>query len=193
MDKIKAIPLDKLSRGFGPIDKLKFGITYLRLSRNDIKEMKCELKKEARNIIDELNEPKLKIIDAMAQYLEEYIDSLSKKDTFKLYIAYLEVQEAVGLAQEHYSKLNFLVKMYQDYRKSGWTMKKPKAVKKVVATAKTVRKSVPKKTAAKKTVASKKVKPARRKVAKTNRKATAAKKKAPTKKKATKRTVRRKK
>jgi hypothetical protein len=132
MDKIKPIPLDKLAKGLGPIDKIKYGITYLRLSRSDIQEMKDELKSETISIINSLNEPKLNIIDTMSGFIEDYIDSLSKKDTFKLYLAYLEVKEAIGLAQEQYSKLNFLLRMYQNYRKSGWTFKEHKKVKKVV-------------------------------------------------------------
>jgi len=130
LDRIKPIPLNKIAKGLSAADRIRYGIIYLTLSKSDVQEMKTILKKEARTIISELEEPKLSIVTAMEQYLDSYIDSLSKRDAFRMYMAYLEVREAVGMAQEHYAKLEFLIKMYRTYMKKGWATKKHSKVRK---------------------------------------------------------------
>ncbi|MGC9310660.1 MAG: hypothetical protein ACP5E4_02955, partial [Candidatus Aenigmatarchaeota archaeon] len=167
---------------------------YVRLSKSDVQEMREVLKRETRKIIKDLSEPKLKIIEVMESYLDDYIDGLSKKDTFRLYLAYLEVKEAIGFAQEKYMKLSYLTKMYQNYRKSGWSLKQAPSVKKAV---KKIRTSKPVKKAVKKVVQAKKKAVAKRKSSAKKGKKTVAlrinakrkatpkpKKKAPAKKKA---------
>lgn len=132
LERIKPIPLHRLSKGLSATDRIRYGIIYLTLSKSDVQEMKAILKKESKKIIAELEEPKLSIVKAMEQYLNSYIESLSKRDTFRLYMAYLEVREAVGMAQEHYAKLEFLIKMYRTYMKKGWATKKHSKVRRAV-------------------------------------------------------------
>ncbi|MBN2095447.1 MAG: hypothetical protein JW727_05345 [Candidatus Aenigmarchaeota archaeon] len=126
---IKPIPIDKVAKGLSLSDRLRYGLIYVRLSGENVREMKIILKTEARKIMNELGEPKLSIFRDMEAYLDKYIDGLSKKDTFKIYMAYLEAKEAIGVAQENYAKFEFIIKLYQTYRKKGW----PKLPRKVEA------------------------------------------------------------
>lgn len=168
MREIKPIPLKKFAKGLSTVDKIKCGILYLRLSKSDIEEMKQILKSQSRKIIAELSEPKLSIITAMEEYLEDYIESLSKKDTFRLYMAYLEVKEAMDEAQTQYAKFEFLAKMYQTYMKEGWSKNsatkfrkavgKTPAAKKVRKFVRNARKAVNPKATAKKAKSSRKKK-----------------------------------
>jgi len=123
MREIKPIPLKKLAKGLSTVDKIKYGILYLRISGNEVLEMKEILKTEARGIISEVKEPKMSILKAMEDYLDAYIDGLNKKETFKLYMSYLEVKEAIDSAQAQYAKFEFLAKMYQIYMQEGWSVK----------------------------------------------------------------------
>jgi hypothetical protein len=164
MREIKPIPLKKLAKGLSTMDRIRYGIVYLRISGNEVLEMKEILKTEARSIIAEVKEPKMSILKAMETYLDAYIDGLNKRETFKLYMAYLEIKDALDSAQAQYAKFEFLAKMYQTYTKEGWSVKPSgnlaKSIKKFKEseTVKTIigsRKSVPKK-AVKKAVSKKK-------------------------------------
>jgi hypothetical protein len=165
MREIKPIPLKKLAKGLSTVDKIKYGILYLRISKKEVIEMKQILKDEAGGIIAEIEEPKMSILRPMEKYLEVYIDGLSKKDTLKLYMAYLEVKEALDSAQAQYAKFEFLARLYQIYAKEGWTARPTgnlaKSIRKFKesATVKTVLgdKSAPVKKPAKKAVFKKKV------------------------------------
>jgi len=132
MREIKPIPLKKLAKGLSTMDRIRYGILYLRINKSEVLEMKEILKKESKRIIAELGEPKIAIVRAMEQYLEEYVDHLSKRDTFRLYMAYLEVKEAVDTAQTQYAKFEFLAKMYQTYMKEGGPNKSAKELKEVI-------------------------------------------------------------
>jgi hypothetical protein len=132
MREIKPIPLKKVIKGLSTMDKIRYGILCFRLSKSEIAEMKQILKVESRKIIAEVGEPKLSIIKAMEQYLEEYIDGLSKRDTLRLYMAYLEVKEAIDEAQTQYAKFEFLAKMYQTYMKDGWSNNSAAKIKTII-------------------------------------------------------------
>jgi len=123
MREIKPIPLKKLAKGLSTVDKMKYCLLYLRISKNEVIEMKQILKDEAGGIIAEIEEPKMSVLKPLEKYLDVYIDGLSKKDTLKLYMAYLEIKEALDSAQAQYAKFEFLAKLYQVYMKEGWSVK----------------------------------------------------------------------